>query len=89
MAQDLKRKGVKGRTVGVKLRFEDFRTITRDYSLDQETDEVQLIHFAARQCLKRIEFSARVRLLGVRVSGLAAATQNGTNVPTLVQLPLY
>ncbi len=89
VAQDLKRKGVKGRTVGVKLRFEDFRTITRDYSLDQETDEVQLIHFAARQCLKRIEFSARVRLLGVRVSGLAAATQNGTNVPTLVQLPLY
>lgn len=89
VGEDLKRKGVRGRTVGVKLRFEDFRTVTRDYSLDLETDDVQLIHFAARQCLKRIEFSARVRLLGVRVSSLAPALQNGVNEPTLVQLPLY
>ncbi len=89
VGEDLKRKGVRGRTVGIKLRFEDFRTVTRDYSLELETDDAKSIHFAARQCLKRVEFTARVRLLGVRVSGLGVVTQEGLREPTGVQLPLY
>jgi DNA polymerase-4 len=89
VAEDLLRKGMRGRTVGIKLRFEDFRTVTRDYSLERETDDAKRIHFAARQCLKRVEFTARVRLLGVRVSGLKATAPKGLGEPVGVQLPLY
>ena len=37
VAADLQRKGYVGRTVGIKLRFEDFRTVTRDLTLPQAT----------------------------------------------------
>ena len=33
VAADLQRKGYVGRTIGIKLRFEDFRTVTRDLTL--------------------------------------------------------
>lgn len=68
---DLKRKDCAGRTVGVKLRFEDFRTVTRDFTVPDLVMRSADIHWAAGQCLKRIEFNKRIRLLGVRVSKLA------------------
>ena len=68
---DLKRKDCAGRTVGVKLRFEDFRTVTRDFTVPDLVMHSADIHWAAGQCLKRIEFNKRIRLLGVRVSKLA------------------
>ena len=39
VAADLQRKGYRGRTVGIKLRFEDFRTVTRDATLDAPVAE--------------------------------------------------
>jgi DNA polymerase-4 len=71
VAADLQRKRYAGRTIGVKLRFEDFRTVTRDLTLAAATDEAAAIRRAAGQCLKRIELSRRIRLLGVRVGALA------------------
>lgn len=70
VAADLARKGYVGRTIGVKLRFEDFRTVTRDQSLPSPTDDARLIRHAAGQCLKRVTLDRRLRLLGVRVGGL-------------------
>lgn len=71
VAQDLKAKQCRGRTIGVKLRFDDFRTVTRDLTLPHETDDADEVHAAARQCLRRVTFDARLRLLGVRVGTLA------------------
>ena len=70
VAEDLRRKRYAGRTIGVKLRFDDFRTVTRDLTLPAPTDEAAAIRRAAGQCLKRIELSRRIRLLGVRVGAL-------------------
>ncbi|AEC21518.1 DNA-damage-inducible protein p [Pusillimonas sp. T7-7] len=67
---DLLRKGYVGRTIGIKLRFDNFRTVTRDLTLPGPTGSAQAIHHAAGQCLKRIELKHRIRLLGVRISGL-------------------
>ncbi len=72
---DLLRKGYVGRTIGIKLRFDDFRTVTRDQTLPYPTDDARVIHHAAGQCLKRIELSHRIRLLGVRISGLQPGTE--------------
>ena len=73
VAGDLQRKGYVGRTIGIKLRFDDFRTVTRDHSLDQPTADGAQIRHAAAQCLKRVVMSRRLRLLGVRVGSLVRA----------------
>ncbi|WP_239061792.1 DNA polymerase IV [Ideonella livida] len=73
VAADLQRKGYAGRTVGIKLRFEDFRTVTRDLTLDHATADAAEIRHAAGLCLKRIALDRRLRLLGVRVASLQRA----------------
>jgi DNA polymerase-4 len=70
VASDLQRKGYLGRTVGIKLRFEDFRTVTRDLTLPQATADAAAIRRAAGECLKRVDLKLRLRLLGVRVGTL-------------------
>jgi DNA polymerase-4 len=70
VASDLQRKGYVGRTVGIKLRYQDFSTATRDQTLVAYTSEAAEIRRAAGQCLKRAPLGQRLRLLGVRVSGL-------------------
>lgn len=70
VAQDLQRKGYVGRTIGIKLRYDDFRIATRDQSLALPTQDAATIRRAAGQCLKRVPLQQRLRLLGVRVGGL-------------------
>jgi DNA polymerase-4 len=71
VASDLQRKGFLGRTIGIKLRFEGFRTVTRDLTLDAPVADAQAIRRAAGACLKRVDLSARIRLLGVRAGNLS------------------
>lgn len=73
VASDLQRKGYVGRTVGIKLRFDDFKTLTRDLTLDAPTSDAATIRHAAGLCLKRADLSRRLRLLGVRVAALNRA----------------
>jgi DNA polymerase-4 len=75
VAEDLQRKGYVGRTIGIKLRYDDFRTATRDLTLDAYTDDPAIIRRAAGQCLKRVDLKRRLRLLGVRVGKLAKASE--------------
>ena len=70
---DLKRKGYAGRTIGVKLRFDNFTTVTRDQTLDAPTQDARAIRRAAGACLKRIALDRRIRLLGVRIGTLTPA----------------
>jgi DNA polymerase-4 len=70
VATDLQRKGYAGRTVGIKLRFEDFRTVTRDHTLPEPVADAAAIRHAAGQCLRRVDLTRRLRLLGVRVGAL-------------------
>ncbi len=70
LAEDLQRKGFEARTIGIKLRFEDFKIITRDLTIEQPTQEANTIRLAAGLCLKRVDLSRRMRLLGVRAGTL-------------------
>ena len=70
VAGDLRRKGYVGKTIGIKLRYDDFKTLTRDLSLPNATDDANEIRRAAGECLKRVPLEQRLRLLGVRVSAL-------------------
>lgn len=70
VAEDLQRKGYAGKTIGIKLRFDDFKIATRDQTIDAYTQDPAVIRRAAGQCLKRVPLDRRLRLLGVRVGNL-------------------
>ena len=70
VATDLQRKGYAGRTIGIKLRFDDFKTVTRDLTLPQAVADAAAIRLAAGLCLKRVDLGRRLRLLGVRAAAL-------------------
>ncbi len=71
LAGDLARKGYASKTIGIKLRFDDFKSVTRDLSLPAHTLDAATIRRAAGECLKRVDLSRRLRLLGVRAGALA------------------
>lgn len=73
VADDLQRKGYVGKTIGIKLRYDDFKSVTRDQTLDVYTADAQTIRQTAGLCLKRVPLDKRLRLLGVRVGTLAKA----------------
>lgn len=81
VAEDLRNRGYAGRTVGIKLRFADFQTVTRDRTLPEPTCDARTIRLAAFECLKRIDLDRRVRLLGVRVTELSEISQGAADRP--------
>ncbi|MBK6999423.1 MAG: DNA polymerase IV [Rhodoferax sp.] len=73
VSADLQRKGYVGKTIGIKLRYDDFKSVTRDQTLPTYTDNTQTIRRTARLCLRRVSLEQRLRLLGVRVGNLTKA----------------
>ncbi|MEO6322174.1 MAG: DNA polymerase IV [Polaromonas sp.] len=71
VAADLQRKGYVAKTIGIKLRYDDFRIATRDQTAQAYTADASVIRKIASQCLKRVPLEQRLRLLGVRASALA------------------
>ena len=71
LAGDLWRKGYASKTIGIKLRFDDFQSVTRDLTLPAHTLDAADIRRAAGACLKRVDLTRRLRLLGVRAGALA------------------
>ncbi len=76
VAGDLQRKGYVGKTIGIKLRFDDFKSVTRDQTLAFYTADGKTIRHTAGQCLKRVDLTRRLRLLGVRVGTLIKTPAN-------------
>ncbi len=72
---DLARKGYAAKTIGIKLRFDDFRIATRALTLPAHTLDGREIRRAAGQCLKRVDLTPRLRLLGVRASALRKVSE--------------
>ncbi len=70
VAGDLQRKGYAGRTIGIKLRYDDFKIATRDQTVADFTQDAATIRRVAGLCLKRVPLTKRLRLLGVRVGNL-------------------
>ncbi|MEY4634427.1 MAG: polymerase [Acidobacteriota bacterium] len=91
MARDvaawLQQRAITARTVTIKVRYDDFTTVTRSHSTPQMTDDTEAIAARARALLARTEAGARpVRLLGVGVHNLstdAAATRPTAEGPLL------
>ncbi len=67
----LRRAGLQGKVVGIKLRYADFTTVTRRATLEHPTNLAPTIYQHAQQLLRRARrANAAIRLLGVSMSGL-------------------
>jgi DNA polymerase IV len=80
LARDLARKGYAARSVGVKLRFDDFRIATRDQRCSPPAAQADELRRACGLCLKRVDLQRRLRLLGVRASSLVPMAEREAEV---------
>ena len=71
VAARLRRHGLAGRTITVKVRFGDFRTITRSVTMPTPVSSGPVVARAAKELLAAVDPAPGVRLLGVAVSQLA------------------
>jgi DNA polymerase-4 len=74
VARRLRTSSLQARTITLKLRFGDFKTITRSVTLPDPTDGTRDLVSAARELLAQIDVAPGVRLLGVGASGLVETT---------------
>ena len=70
LCETLARAERRGRTIGIKVRFDDFSTVTRARSLDSAVNDRRTVGTVALELLRRLDPRRQVRLLGVRVAGL-------------------
>jgi DNA polymerase-4 len=66
--------GRRGRTIGIKVRLDDWTTVTRAHSVAEPTCDVQLVSEVALRLLREYAPPRPVRLLGVRIAGLGRAS---------------
>jgi DNA polymerase IV len=71
VAERLRKNGLSGRTITLKVRLHDFTTLSRSTTLNAPTDTGPVIARLARGLLGELDLTGGVRLLGVGVSGLA------------------
>ncbi|HEV2771326.1 MAG TPA: DNA polymerase IV [Thermoleophilaceae bacterium] len=70
LCERLQAQGRAGRTVGIKVRLDDFSTHTRARTIPEPTNDAALVGSVAGDLLRRLGPPRPVRLLGVRVAGL-------------------
>ncbi|HSB30623.1 MAG TPA: DNA polymerase IV [Candidatus Sulfobium mesophilum] len=70
VVEDLKRSGYKAKNITAKVRFSDFKTVTRAKTLKEATDSLEEIRRTVFECFGRIDLGMKVRLIGVRAGKL-------------------
>ncbi|MDQ4047972.1 MAG: DNA polymerase IV [Actinomycetota bacterium] len=73
LCADLVRHGRSGRTIGIKVRLDDFSTQSRARTIDEATNHEATVAPVALELLRGLDPQRPVRLLGVRVAGLEEA----------------
>jgi DNA polymerase-4 len=90
VAERLRRYGLKGRTVSIKIKYSDFRIITRSRSFPEPLDECERIADIAKQLLEGTEPEGKpVRLLGINISHFGEAASGAKQTLAGGQLLLF
>lgn len=86
----LLRKGLKGRTLTLKIRYHDFRQVTRSHSFTDGIDERELIYKTACDLLEATDpHNAKVRLLGLSLSNFSGTIAPSREATSGSQLRLF
>jgi len=70
VAWRLRREGLKGRTITLKIKLDDFSEMSKSHTIDYPTDSTNIISDSATQLLFNDPLKRKVRLIGVAVSNL-------------------
>jgi len=81
VGRDLRKHGWLGRTVTLKVKFADFKQITRSQTLGEPTDSDGVIFETACDLLDKVSMTKRVRLIGVGVSNFAKGQEQLSLLP--------
>ena len=79
--------GRRGRTIGIKVRLDDFTTVTRAHTVAEPTADTALVTEVALRLLRAYAPPRPVRLLGVRVAGLEDAEAAGGEITATARQP--
>ncbi|MDD4072816.1 MAG: DNA polymerase IV [Desulfobacterales bacterium] len=74
VAGDLRKTGTRANTVTIKIKYSDFKQITRSITLLTPTQSSEIIYQRAVDLFKKISLHQRVRLVGVCASNLLPET---------------
>ena len=86
----LERNGLKGRTITLKLKYHDFKQVTRSHSLNEATNNGELILATAKQLLTATDIDDRkVRLLGISLSNFGDLVPRSRKEEVTDQLKLF
>jgi DNA polymerase-4 len=73
LCKRLEKRDLRGRTIGIKVRLDDWTTVTRARTLEHPTHDLEEVSAIALELLEEYDPARPVRLLGVRVAAFAAA----------------
>jgi DNA polymerase-4 len=94
VCEGLRRKDTRGRTIGIKVRLDDWTNITRDRSIDAYTNDTARVTAIALDLLDQNRPARPVRLIGVRVASFEGAAPErpapveGIDGPVQLVLPV-
>lgn len=70
LEEELLSKGFRGKTISIKLKNHNFKTITRSKTINSYVYEAEKIYEVSKELLEEISFFGRIRLLGISLSNL-------------------
>jgi DNA polymerase IV len=77
LCRRLRSRDLEGRTVGIKVRLDDWTNVTRSHTLDEPTNDPQVVTPIALDLLRAYSPPRPVRLLGVRVASFGRHEDEG------------
>jgi DNA polymerase IV len=85
----LQKHQLKGRTITVKIKFHDFKIVTRSHSLPKVVDDLETILLTAKTLLEGVEMQEKkVRLLGLSLSNFKDMPAGRKELPDQLTLGL-
>jgi DNA polymerase IV len=88
LCRRLRKRELAGRTIGIKVRLDDWTNVTRSHTVEQPTNDPELVADVALEMLRAYDPPRPVRLLGVRVAGFDAAEAEPAEETPEAQLQL-
>jgi DNA polymerase-4 len=88
LAEGLRARARRARTIAIKVRLDDWTTVTRARTIERFTDEAQVIAGVSLELLRAYAPTRPVRLLGVRVASFEDGTEAQSQREPAVQLVL-
>jgi DNA polymerase-4 len=78
LCRRLRKKDLEGRSIGIKVRLDDWTNVTRSQSVENPTNDPEVVWPIALDLLRAYDPPRPVRLLGVRLASFAGEVEDAT-----------